>query len=146
MCRTKITGVTALLMLGIALAQTSEEASVRQAEKDWNAAIGKQDMAAVTKFMADDYVLVNVLERGPITTERAEWLRTLAAMRIISSQTEVTRVRVYGDSAVVSLKGSWHVVFPDGKEIDGNYFVTDVWTKHQDGWKVVLRHSGRYPK
>jgi len=60
-----IAGVTALLMLGIALAQTSEEASIRQAEKDWNAAIGKQDMAAVTKFMADDYVLVNVLEKGP---------------------------------------------------------------------------------
>jgi ketosteroid isomerase-like protein len=141
-----IVGVTALLMLGIALAQTSDEASLRQAEKDWNAAISKQDMAAVTKFMADDYVLVNVLERGPIITERAEWLWSLAAMRIISSQTEVTRVRVYGDSAVVSVKGSWHVVFRDGEEIDRNYFVTDVWTKHPDGWKVVLRHSGRYPK
>ena len=133
-------------MLGIAFAQTSEEASVRQAEKDWNAAIVKQDMAAVTKFMADDYVLINVLDRGPSTTERSEWLQNLAAMRIISYQTEVTRVRVYGDSAVVSLKGSWHVVFPDAGEIDGNFFVTDVWTKHQDGWKVVLRHSGRYPK
>ena len=146
MCKTKIAGVTVLLMLGMALAQMSEEASLRQAEEGWNAAIAKQDMAAVTKFMADDYVLVNVFESGPITTERAEWLRTLAAMRIISSQTELTRVRVYGDSAVVSLKGSWHVVFPDGKEIDANYFVTDFWTKHQDGWKVVLRHSGRYPK
>jgi len=41
MCRTMIVGVTALLMLGIALAQTSDEASLRQAEKDWNAAIGK---------------------------------------------------------------------------------------------------------
>ena len=146
MWRTKIVGVTALLIMGIAFAQTSEEASVRQAEQDWNAAIAKQDMAAASKFMADDYVLVNVLEKGPSITERAEWLRTLAAMRIISSQTEVTRVRAYGDSAVVSLKGSWHVVFSDGGEIDGNYFVTDVWIKHQDGWKVVLRHSGRYPK
>jgi ketosteroid isomerase-like protein len=145
MCRTMIAGVTALLMLGIALAQTSDEASLRQAEKDWNAAISKQDMAAVTKFMADDYVLINVLDTGPSTTERAEWLRNLAAMRIISSKTEVTRVRVYGHSAVVSVKGSWHVVL-DGEEIDGNYFVTDVWTKHPDGWKVVLRHSGRYPK
>jgi ketosteroid isomerase-like protein len=132
-------------MLVIALAQAPDEASVRQAEKDWNAAISKQDMTAVTKFMADDYVLINVLESGPSTTERAEWLRNLAAMRIISSTMEVTRVRVYGDSAVVSVKGSWHVIL-DSNEIDGNYFVTDVWTKRPGGWKVVLRHSGRYPK
>jgi len=70
-------------------------------------------MTAVTKFMGNDYVLVYVLERGPIITERAGWLRTLAAMRIISFQTEVTRVRVYeGDFAKVRTFYEWdHLIF-----------------------------------
>jgi ketosteroid isomerase-like protein len=125
--------------------QTSDEGLVKQAETDWNEAIRKQDARAVRQFMADDYVLVGVRSTGSNTVERDAWLQSLAAMRIVSYQAEVTRVRVYGDSAVVSVKGGWHISF-SGREIDENFFLTDVWSRQPQGWKVVLRHSSPYPR
>ena len=136
--------VLLLTGIGISLAQSPDEALLRKAEKDWNAVIGAKDAATAVKFMADDYVLVGVRSTGSSTVDRETWLQSLVAMRVFSYQTEVTRLRVYGDSAVVSVKGSWHISF-NGQEIDENFFVTDVWSKLADGWKVVLRHSSPYP-
>jgi ketosteroid isomerase-like protein len=127
------------------LAQTPDEALVRQAEKSWNEAIAKQDVAAAGKFLADDYVLVGVRSTGFDTVEREPWLQNLAAMRLQSYETEVVRVRIHGDSAVVSVKGGWHILHR-GQEIDENFFLTDVWCKTEGGWKVALRHSSPYPR
>jgi ketosteroid isomerase-like protein len=130
--------------IGFSTAQTSDEAFVRQAEKDWNGAIAAKDGTAAVKFMADDYISAGVRLIGPSTADRQTWLQSLVAMRVFSYQTEVTRVRIYGGSAVVNVKGSWHVSF-QGQEVDENFFATDVWNKRADGWKVVLRHSSPYP-
>ena len=134
-----------LILTGLAMAQTPDEGLLRQAEREWNQAIMRQDAAVAKRFLADDYVLVGVRSTGSSTVEQNAWLEGLAAMRVYSYHSEVTRVRVYGDSAVVSVKGSWHVQFR-GQEIDENFFITDVWTKTPAGWKVVLRHSSPYPK
>ena len=125
------------------MAQISDEALLQEAENDWNQAIGKQDVAAARNRMSDDFVLVGVRSTGSHTVEVDSWLQNLAAMRIYSYHAETTRMRVYGDSAVVSVKGSWHIVF-HGQEIDENFFLTDVWSNRPDGWKVVLRHSSPY--
>ena len=146
MCRTILILSTAVLLASIRIgtAATAEESLLKQAEKEWNEAIGKKDVAAARKYMADDFVLVGVRSTGSNTVELATWLEGLAAMRIDSYHSEPTRVKVYGDSAVVSVKGDWHILF-QGREINENFFLTDVWTKRADGWKIVLRHSSPYP-
>ena len=126
-------------------AQTPDEGLIKQAEAAWNDAIRKQDVKAARQFMADDYVLVGVRSTGSNAMELDAWLEGLASMRVISYQSEVTRVRVYGDSAVVSVKGGWHISF-GGRDIDENFFLTDVWIRKPQGWKVVLRHSSPYPR
>jgi ketosteroid isomerase-like protein len=141
----KILAALWLAGIGFSIAQTSDEALVRQAEKDWNGAIAAKDGSAAVKFMTDDYISAGVRSTGPSTADRQAWLQSLVAIRVFSYQTEVTRVRIYGDSAVVTVKGSWHVGF-QGQEVDENFFATDVWNKRADGWKVVLRHSSPYPR
>ena len=126
-------------------AETPDEGLIKQAETAWNDAIRKQDVKAARQFMADDYVLVGVRSTGSNTVERDAWLEGLGAMRVFSYQAEVTRVRVYGDSAVVSVKGAWHISF-GGRDVDENFFLTDVWSRQSEGWKVVLRHSSPYPR
>lgn len=127
------------------MAQTNDESTLKHAEASWNEAIRKQDVDTARRFLADDYVLVGVRSTGSNTVERDLWLKSLAAMRIHSYDFEVTRTRVYADSAVVSVKGSWHIIF-NGQEINENFFLTDVWVKRPEGWKVVLRHSSPYPR
>lgn len=124
---------------------SSEELLVRQAEKDWNDAIRRQDPTTALKFMAPDYVLVGIRSTGANTVELETWLQTLMAMHILSYQDEVIRTRVYGDSAVVSVKGNWHLEL-HGREINENFLVTDVWNRTAEGWRVVLRHSSPYPR
>jgi len=122
-----------------------EEALLKEAEYAWNEAILKQDVEAVAKFLAEDYVLVDIRSTGSGIVTRDIWLKGLAAMRIQTYQTQVIRTRLYGDSGVVSVVGSWYIIF-DGREILENFFLTDVWSEYSDGWKVVLRHSSRYPQ
>jgi len=123
----------------------SEELLVREAEKDWNEAILRQDSAAALRHLAQDYVLVGIRSTGANMADRDAWLNTLTAMRIHSYHADVVRVRVHGDSAVVSMKGDWHLEL-HGREINENFLVTDVWSRTEDGWRVVLRHSSPYPK
>ena len=73
---------------------------VRQAETDWNDGIRKRDVEASRQFTADDYVLVVVRSTESDPMELDTWLQGLVSMRIISYQSEVTRVRVYCDLAV----------------------------------------------
>jgi len=126
-------------------AQTTDEGLIKQAETAWNDAIRKQDVKAARQFMADDYVLVGVRSTGSNAVELDAWLASLASMRIFSYEAEATRVRVYGDSAVVSVKGGWHISHR-GRDVDENFFLTDVWIRQPQAWKVVLRHSSPYPR
>ena len=127
------------------MAETMEEALLREAERAWNDAILKQDVEAALQFLAPDYVLVGIRLTGSMILDRDSWLKGLAAMRVHSYQAQVVRTRLYGDSGVVSVVGSWHIVF-EGREILENFLLTDVWSECSNGWKVVLRHSSPYPR
>lgn len=127
------------------MAETLEERLLLEAEQAWNDAILQQDVKAAHEFMAADCVLVGSRLTGPpILEHRDSWLKGLAAMRVHSYRTQVVRTRLYDDCGVVSVVGSWQIVF-EGREILENFFLTDIWTESSNGWKVVLRHFSPYP-
>jgi len=50
--------------------------------------------------------------------------------------------RVYGDVGVVTLIWTQRA-FVSGGERSGTFFITDIWLKTPDGWRITERHSSR---
>lgn len=129
----------------MAFLMSEQSKAIEQCENEWNKAIKDQNADAAAKFLGDDYVLVGVRSTGTVDVPAHVWLDSLRSMKIHEYAWQLKRVKTYGDSAVVSILGSWRIDFM-GKEINENFLLTDVWTRTADGWKVVLRHSSPFAK
>jgi ketosteroid isomerase-like protein len=55
-------------------------------------------------------------------------------------------VHVDGDTAVVAMMDHQRASVPGGRDVSGNFLLTDVWIKTPRGWQVAERHSSRQGK
>lgn len=148
-------GVAVLLVFALgctSMQSTQQTASavkaaeeVRIAEQEWNAAIDRRDAAAMQRFLAPTYFLAVGIQGRPLQVVPKEaWLGNLALYDIRSYSIDDMRVNVYGNVAIVTLLYTQDaIVGPERRDRSGQFFITDVWVKHADGWRVAERHSSR---
>ena len=118
---------------------------VRAAEQEWNAAIDRQDAAAMQHFLAPGYFLAIGVHGRPVQiVPREVWLESLPLYDIRSYSIDDLHVNVYGDVAIVRMLFTQEaVVGPERRDRSAQFFITDVWVRHSDGWRVAERHSSR---
>jgi ketosteroid isomerase-like protein len=115
------------------------EQELKKLEHDWAAAVEKNDADVIARFLADDFVFIgprgNLQERMPHLDDFRSGRLAIEAVKI-----EETRIRVYGDAAVVSsrflIKGKFV-----GMDITGPYRFTDTWVKLHGRWLSVARQQ-----
>jgi uncharacterized protein (TIGR02246 family) len=122
--------------------RAADEAAIRAAIGEWDAAARAKDAAAFTSFYADDAVLL--LEASPDFTGRAAIGETIGGMMqdpnfALSFGTSSVVVARSGDMAYE--RGSYELTLSDANQQPatqkGNYVV--VWSKQADGsWKVAV--------
>ncbi len=87
------------------LSEEFREKELLQVERDWNKAIEQNNVEEIGSFMSDDWVIVGT--GGGITSknEFLGWIRSgdLSHSRMDADE---TRVRVYGDTGVVTSRGT----------------------------------------
>jgi ketosteroid isomerase-like protein len=121
-----------------------EDQAVRKAEADWNDAILRRDPAAASEFMAPEYRLIVGIEGLPLwEMPRAQWLEALPQYVIREQKIEDLRVSIWGDVAVTVAKHYQQAEPFRGRDISGNFFITDIWVRKDGEWKVAQRHSSR---
>jgi ketosteroid isomerase-like protein len=120
------------------------EQELLKLEQVFAEAILKNDVEALGRVVTDDWVIIDpngeiidrtrffeVIKSGALTHDRME--------------SEDFRVRIYGDSAVVtgitSTKGKFM-----GQEFSTRERATDVLVKRDGRWRCVLTHLTRFPK
>lgn len=107
-------------------------------------AYGQNDVAALDKILADDFVFTS--SRGIVVTKAQELADIRSReMRTEAATVDEARVRVRGDAAVVTgratLKGVWH-----GQDFSGQYRVTATWVKEEGRWRLLAEHASRIPQ
>ena len=118
------------------------EAEVKKLMDTAQAALAKNDADAMEKIYADNYMLVNLDGSVQTKAERVAALRSGDAKYTAFSYSEPNiRVNPEGTGAIViaklSMKGTMR-----GKPMDGDYRVTQVYRKMQDGtWKQVTAQA-----
>ena len=138
--------VLAALCLSVGQAQTPAapkgvEQQLIKMEHDWADAVVKRDMAVLERNLADDYLSIDF--------EGGLWTKASALAALKSGEDVVTsaiaddiKVRVYGNAAVVTSRWTVKEQFK-GRDISGQYRVTDTFIKRAGRWQCVATHGSK---
>jgi ketosteroid isomerase-like protein len=119
--------------------QEQTVAELTRLDAEFQRAVGAKDVAAVAKFLADDYILVTASSR--IMTKQ-ELLKEIAPAGLtweMNASREVS-VRVYGDTAIVTAlleqKG-----IDNNERFDSPVRYTDTWLREDGTWRQIAAHA-----
>ena len=112
------------------------EEELLKVEKGFVDAIAKNDLEAIERFVTDDWIIINA-DGGIIDRECFLGVIKSSALTHEMMESDDMRVRVYGDSAVVSAltrsKGKFM-----GQEFTTHERSTDVFVRRDGQWRCVL--------
>ena len=120
------------------------EEELLKLEKAFAEAIVRNDLEDIGRLVTDDWIIID--PNGEIV-DRARFFEVIksGALTHDMMESEDFRVRVYGDSAVVTgvtrTKGKFM-----GQEFSTQERATDVFVKRNGRWQCVLTHLTRFPK
>lgn len=110
-------------------------------ELQWRDAEVNNNVSEMGKLLADDYIGISA--NGTVET-KSETLdaRRAGTLKIQSLNITDLKIRIYGDTAVVTSKAA--LVGENGQSnISGNYRYTRVYTKRLGRWKIVSFEASR---
>lgn len=122
---------------------TAEE-ELLKLEKEFAEAIVKNDLEGIERLVTDDWIVIDPNGEVVDRTRFFEAIKSGALTHEIM-ESEDFRVRVYGDSAVITAitrtKGKFM-----GHEFSTQERATDVFVKRDGRWQCVLTHLTRLPE
>lgn len=115
----------------------NEEQNVLNIAHAWQRAIVANDVNSIARFTAEDWVLVDHAGLGT----RAEFLSLVESGALTHSTMQsvegTERVRVYGDTAVVTARVT-NTAHYRGQVFPADEWTTDVYWRTEAGWRCVL--------
>ena len=127
------------LLVAAAPAAAEPREEIASVNARWTEAVARKDMAAVESIIAPEFELTGGAATAKDIVPRAVWLANLQRMDISSYDTRITDLKVVGDIAVATVKGSWVVALGEEKRAD-SFELRDVWVRRPQGWQVVRRY------
>jgi ketosteroid isomerase-like protein len=117
-------------------AADDDRKAVAALDKQYQAAVEKNDAATMDRILADDFVLV--LGSGKTFT-KGDLLHQARNQDVQYEHQEDTEqtVRVWGDTAVVTAK-LWLNGTQDGKPFDRTLWFSDTYVRTSTGWRYVF--------
>jgi ketosteroid isomerase-like protein len=109
---------------------------LQKLEKDWNQAIIKNDADAIGRFVSDDWVIID--PEGNVI-EKMRFLGVIKAGDLTheSMEFEDLRVRVYGDTAVITAQAKSKGKYK-GQAFNTHERSTSVYAKKDGRWQCVI--------
>jgi ketosteroid isomerase-like protein len=120
------------------------EEELLKLEEAFAEAIVKNDLEGIGRLVADDWIIID--PNGEIV-DRTRFFEVIKSGALTHEvmESDDFRVRVYGDSAVVTgitrTKGKFM-----GLEFSTQERATDVFVKRDGRWQCVLTHLTRFPE
>jgi ketosteroid isomerase-like protein len=114
---------------------------IRQFERDFAGAIVRNDAEAIGRFLSDDWVIVDP-DGGIIDRERFLNVIRSGALTHTAMDSDDVRVRVYGESAVITALMSTVGAF-QGHEFTSRERATDFLVRQDGEWRCVATHLTR---
>lgn len=107
-------------------------------EDRFNDAMVSNDPEMIAKCITEDWTLVNP-ESGPVSREIILSIIGSGVLAHSTMTKQIHRAKVYGDVAVVTGRGQNTGSF-QGKPIEADEWITDVYVQTEFGWRCALTH------
>jgi ketosteroid isomerase-like protein len=119
----------------------SAHKEIEALELDWRQAQLTNNVSAVDRLLADDYLGISA--NGTLETKADELSRRRAgSLHITQLDLSDIKVRIYGDTAVVTSKAD--LVGKNGdRDISGRYRYTRVYSNRDGQWRIVSFEASR---
>jgi ketosteroid isomerase-like protein len=120
------------------------EEELLKLENAFAEAIVNNDLESIRRLVADDWIIID--PNGEIV-DRTRFFEVIKSGVLTHDMMESkdSRVRVYGDSAVVTAVTRTKGKFM-GHDFSTQERTTDVFVKRDGRWQCVLTHLTRFPK
>jgi len=117
----------------------ADEAAVAALDIQYQAAVSRNDDAAMDRLLADDFVLVT--GKGKIFT-KADLLSEARSGRIVYERQDdsAQKVRVWSDTAVITAL-LWAKGKEEGKPFEYKLWFSDTYVRTPSGWRYVFAQS-----
>jgi ketosteroid isomerase-like protein len=110
-------------------------------EQQWQQATVTNNIGEMSRLLADDYV--GITSNGTVENKpQALAQRSAGTIRITKLDLTDTRVRVYGDTAVVTSQAQLEGT-NGATDISGQYRYTRVYARRLGQWKIVTFEASR---
>ena len=112
------------------------EEEILKVEEAFADAIARNDLEAIGRFVSDDWIIINA-DGGIIDKDRFFEVIKSGALTHETMESDDMRVRVYGDSAVVTALTRSKGKFME-QEFNTHERSTDVFVRRKGQWRCVL--------
>jgi ketosteroid isomerase-like protein len=116
-------------------ATAAVEDQIKKMEKDRAAAVVKGDVATLEKLTSDDYMFINAYGQLSDKATTMNGIKT-GNIKLTSNEVSDLKVRVYGNTAVVTGKANSKGTI-GGRELKGPVMFTRVYVKKNGKWQSV---------
>jgi ketosteroid isomerase-like protein len=122
----------------------STEETIARLEREVGDALTRGDAEALGRFFADDFIGINPLS---VEITKAGVLAQIGSRDYEpeSIANEVLRVRLFGDVAVVTARGTARGKYK-GQRADLVFLYTRIWVKRDGPWQAVAVHASQVPE
>jgi hypothetical protein len=121
--------------------------AITNMERLWNDAILRRDLDSAASFMEPEFKLVIGVEGQSLQViPRELWLSALPRYVIHGHEITDVHVSIWNDLAVATLAITQAAEPQNGRDISGNFLITDIWVLRNEKWLVAERHSSRQEK
>jgi uncharacterized protein (TIGR02246 family) len=139
--------LTFLLLLVAATAAADTTAELVGLEQKLTDALQRSDVDAVAALWADDLVWVGLNGKQSSKAEQLAGMKVPAATAasapaVAGVINKDVKVRIYGESAVVTVVSTWTTRTADGERAT-DYLATHVWNERGGQWRLVSAHISR---
>jgi ketosteroid isomerase-like protein len=117
------------------------ETALRELEQAWAEAVQRRDVDKIDRLQAEDYVFTDPGGRVWTKARALETIKT-GDLEIDSFELSDFQVRLYGETAVVTMRIVWNGRFR-GTDISGAQRMTDVFVKRDSRWQCVASQATR---
>ena len=123
---------------------SEDERAVAALDREYQAAVKKNDATTMDRLLADDFVLVTGSGK---TYSKADLLEEARSGRIVYEHQEDSeqKVRLWGNAAVVTAK-LWEKGTDSGKPFNKVVWFSDTYVRTATGWRYVFGQSSLAPQ
>ncbi|HEU0143371.1 MAG TPA: nuclear transport factor 2 family protein [Nitrososphaera sp.] len=119
---------------------SSVEEQIINLQQEMIEAMIRGDSAALNRILADDFIGTNPLGQVNYKSHGVEEFRT-PELTVESIETDDLRVRIYGDSAVVTGQASMRARLKDQEINMGPHRFTSVYVRDGGRWQLVATQA-----